>query len=65
MGLNPIKNPSRIYGRMVKAGDSGPKGPGFDSHEDQIFPHIPMDVMIIAPMTRLTLNRFQKFDVRI
>ena len=44
-------------GRMVKAVDSGSRGPGFDSHDSlKLFTVYSIDVMINAPMTYLDLN---------
>ena len=43
---------------MVKADDSGPRGPGFDSHESlETFCVHSIDVTINTPMTCLTLNK--------
>ena len=51
-------------GRMVKADDYSPRGPGIDSYESLIFFIYSMDVMINAPIACLTLNRLQKSDGR-
>ena len=51
---------------MVKADDSCPRGPRFNSHESQktFFSIYSMDVMSNAPKTCMTLNRLQKSDGR-
>ena len=48
-------------GRMFKADNFSPRGPGFESHESKkAFSVYSMYAMINASMTRLTLNRLQK-----
>ena len=44
---------------MVKADDSGPRGPGFKSSETLKKSIYSMNVMFNAPMTCLALNRPQ------
>ena len=44
---------------MVKADDSGPRGPEFDFRVNLTFSVYSMDVIVNAPMTCLTLNRLQ------
>ena len=54
IGEEPVSNPTgKRLGRMVKADDSSPRGPGFDSHESvkTFFLIYSMNVMINAPMT--------------
>ena len=51
-------------GLLVKADDSDPRGPGFDSCERITFSVYSMDGMIYAPLTCLTLNRLLKSNGR-
>ena len=57
----PIDHITKRLGRMVKADDSGLRGPVFDSRVS-IFSIYSMDIMINAPMTYLTLNTLQMYD---
>ena len=61
--LTFVTGKSLHLGPMVKADNSSPRWPGFDSCENlKLFSVYSMDVMDNEPLTCLTLNRLEKSD---